>query len=152
MSRVQTCAVAGTLVAWSVVHTLAQPIPPRREPPTAPANLAAVAVSSTAIRLTWTDSIDNVAVTGYLVERCAGGGCSGFAQIGTSRTSPFDDSGLGESSTSSYRVRAVDTDGNLSAYSGVASATTLTVGDAQPPSPPSDLIATTIASDRIDLA
>ena len=36
----------------------------------------------TQINLSWTASTDNVGVTGYLVERCQGAGCTTFAQIG----------------------------------------------------------------------
>ena len=53
------------------------------QPPTAPTNLGATAVSSSQINLSWTASTDNVAVTGYLVERCQGAGCTSFAQIAT---------------------------------------------------------------------
>ena len=54
--------------------------------PTVPTNLGATAVSSTQINLTWTASTDNVGVTGYRVERCAGRGVHDFAQIGTAPT------------------------------------------------------------------
>ena len=47
------------------------------------------------IGLSWTAATDNVAVTGYLVERCQGAGCASFAQVaapaGTGTT--FTDSG-----------------------------------------------------------
>src|SRR5262249_41959101 len=66
----------------------------------------------------------NVGVTGYLVERCQGAGCSTFAQVGTSTTASFGDSGLASGTTYGYRVRATDAAGNLGAYSNVASATT----------------------------
>ena len=49
-----------------------------------PANFIATAVSSSQINLSWTASTDNVAVTGYLLERCQGVGCTNFAQIATS--------------------------------------------------------------------
>ena len=42
--------------------------------PTAPGTLAATAASMTQIDLSWTAATDNVAVTSYLVERCAGVG------------------------------------------------------------------------------
>ena len=41
------------------------------------------AASSSQINLSWTASTDNVGVTGYLVERCQGAGCTNFAQIAT---------------------------------------------------------------------
>src|SRR5437764_1371079 len=51
--------------------------------PTAPTGLTPTVVSGTQINLSWTASTDNVGVTGYMVERCQGAGCSIFTQIGT---------------------------------------------------------------------
>ena len=56
-------------------------------PPAAPTNLAATAVSSSQINLTWTDNDNNE--QGFKIERCTGVGCSDFAQIATvARMSP----------------------------------------------------------------
>ena len=93
-------------------------------PPTAPSNLTATAASASQINLAWTASTDNVGVTGYLVERCSGAGCTNFAQIGTPTSTSFSDTGLTANTSYSYRVRATDAAGNLSAYSNIASATT----------------------------
>ena len=93
--------------------------------PSAPANLVATAASTSRIDLSWTASTDDVGVTGYLVERCAGAGCSSFAQVVTSASAAFSDTGLAAGTSYSYRVRATDAAGNFSAYSGTASATTL---------------------------
>ncbi len=76
------------------------------------------------VNLAWTASTDNVAVTGYRVERCQGAGCTDFAQVGTPTGTTFTDSGLAAPTTYRYRVRAVDAAGNLSGYSSVATATT----------------------------
>ena len=57
--------------------------PPDTTPPTAPTGLTANAAGSSQINLAWTASTDNVAVTGYRVERCQGAGCANFAQIAT---------------------------------------------------------------------
>ena len=92
--------------------------------PSAPTGLTASAVSSTQINLTWTASTDNVGVTGYRVERCQGAGCSNFAQVGTPSGTTYNDTGLTASTAYSYRVRATDSAGNLSANSNTASATT----------------------------
>ena len=66
-------------------------------------------------------------MTGYRVERCQGSGCATFAQMaapaGTGTT--YSDSGLTANTSYTYRVRATDAAGNLSAYSNVASATTM---------------------------
>ncbi len=93
--------------------------------PTAPANLVATAASTSRIDLAWTPSTDDVGVTGYLVERCAGAACASFAQVGTSASAAFSDTGLTARTGYSYRVRATDAAGNVSAYSGTATVTTL---------------------------
>ena len=91
--------------------------------PTAPGNLTAVAAGTSQIDLSWTPSTDAIGVTGYLVERCQGSGCTNFAQINTSSTTAYSDLGLSSGATYVYRVRATDAAGNLSAYSNTASAT-----------------------------
>jgi nitrogen fixation protein FixH len=94
-------------------------------PPTTPTNLVANAAAGNQINLGWTASTDNVGVTAYLIERCQGSGCTNFAQINTSPTNSYSDTGLSSSTTYIYRVRATDAAGNLSGYSNPpASATT----------------------------
>jgi RHS repeat-associated protein len=105
--------------------------PPDTTPPSAPSALGATAASATQINLSWTASTDNVAVTGYLLERCQGAGCSNFAQIATPASTTFSDSNLTAATSYSYRVRATDAAANLSAYSNVASASTPAAGQAQ---------------------
>ncbi len=90
--------------------------------------------------LTWTASTDNVGVTGYLIERCQGVACSGFAQITTVATTTYTDTGLLDNTTYRYRVRATDAAGNLSAYSSIA--TGVTPGDTIPPSVPTNVTVT----------
>lgn len=102
-------------------------------PPTAPSSLSATAMSASRIDLSWTASTDAVGVTNYLVERALGAGS--FAQIGTSATTTYSDTGLAESTTYRYQVRATDAAGNLSAYSSIVTQTTLPL----PPAPPTNL-------------
>jgi len=94
------------------------------------------------INLSWTASTDNVAVTNYLVERCQGASCSNFAQIATPTTASYNDTGRSPSTTYRYRVRAQDVVPNFSAYSTIASATTLAGPDTQPPTAPTGLAVT----------
>src|SRR5204862_69060 len=110
----------------SNVASATTPTAPVTQGPSAPAGASATATSTSAITVTWTASTDNVGVTGYLVERCQGTGCTTFAQVGTPTGLSFNDSGLTPTTSYSYRVRATDAAGNLSAYSNVASATTQT--------------------------
>jgi hypothetical protein len=88
-------------------------------------NLMAAATSSTQIALNWTPSTDNVGVTAYYVERCSGASCSSFVQIATTGgATTYSDSSVVPSTSYSYRIRATDAAGNLSAYSNTALATT----------------------------
>ena len=86
------------------------------QPPTAPSEPAATAVSSTQVNLCWTASTDNVAVTGTAWS-AARGGCTNFAQIATPAGDELQRHGPGPRTSYSYRVRAVDAAGNLSGYS-----------------------------------
>jgi hypothetical protein len=98
--------------------------------PSAPGSLTATAATSSQIILNWAAATDNVAVTGYLIERCQGAGCSNFAQINTATSTTYTDGGLAAQTAYSYRVRARDAANNLGGYSNTASATTLQAGGA----------------------
>ena len=121
-------------------------------PPTAPGNLSATAASSTQVNLSWSAATDNVAVTGYRVERCQGAGCSIFAEIAQPTGTTFSDTGRSPSTSYSYRVRAVDAAPNLGPYSGTASATTPASTDTQPPTAPGNLSATAASSTQVNLS
>src|SRR5439155_22644596 len=103
------------------------------------------------INLTWAAATDNVAVTGYLLERCQGVGCSTFAQIATPAGTAFSDTGLAPSTSYSYRVRAADAAPNLGPYSSVASATTATPLDIQAPTTPGSFIGTATSTSEVSL-
>ena len=81
--RVRATDAATNLSAYSTTASATTQPSVDVQPPTAPVNLTATAASSSQINLSWTASTDNVAVTGYLLERCQGAGCSNFAQIAT---------------------------------------------------------------------
>jgi serine protease len=93
-------------------------------PPTMPSSLTGSVVSGTQINLSWPTSTDNVGVTGYELERCQGVGCTNFALIATPTTASYIDTGLTLGVSYSYRVRARDAVGNLSAYSPITINTT----------------------------
>jgi YVTN family beta-propeller protein len=92
--------------------------------PTTPGSPAATAVSSSQIDLSWTASTDNVAVTGYQIERCQGAGCTSFALLTTVTGTTYSNTGLTAATSYSYRVRATDAAPNYSGYSAIVSATT----------------------------
>jgi PKD repeat protein len=122
--RVRAVDAAGNLGAYSPVASAATTAAVDTTAPSAPAGLTANTTGSSSVSLSWTASTDNVGVVGYRVERCQSAGCTSFAQIAAPTTTTFGESGLAGSTSYSYRVRAVDAAGNLSAYSAVASATT----------------------------
>jgi chitodextrinase len=90
------------------------------QPPTVPTGLAATAVSSGQIDLSWNASGDNVGVTGYAVYRNG-------ARIATTAATTYKSLGLTASTGYTYRVAAYDAAGNLSSLSSVATATTFPV-------------------------
>ena len=98
------------------------------QPPTAPANLAAPSTTASSISLAWSASTDNVGVTGYQILRAPGTSGGTFAQIGTSTTTSFVNSGLTANTTFRYQVRATDAAGNVSAVSNTVTATTQSGG------------------------
>src|SRR5207247_7944984 len=75
-------------------------------------------------------------------------GCSNFAQVGTSTSTAFMDTGLFASKSYTYRVQASGP-GGLSAYSNAASATTQAP---PPPTAPSNLTAAAASSSQINLS
>ena len=87
-------------------------------------NLTANAITAGEIDLAWGASTGSHGVTGYQVERCQGAGCSNFTQIATPSGTSYKDTSVSANNSYSYRVRAVDSVGNLGAYSNVATATT----------------------------
>jgi len=96
---------------------------PDTQAPTAPGSLVATVVSSSEIDLSWTASTDNVKVDHYKVYRSTNG--LAYSLVGTSTTTGFADLGVPGGTTNTYRVTAVDTAGNESAYSSVTATTPL---------------------------
>jgi hypothetical protein len=106
--------------------------PPAGAPPSAPSNLSAAAVSSSSIKLSWTDNATNA--TGVKIERSLDG--TTFTQVDTvARDASTDtDNGLSPSTVYFYQVRATNQIGD-STSSNTASVETkptppvLQVGD-----------------------
>ena len=92
--------------------------------PSTPTGLTATAVRANQITLAWAASTDDVGVTGYLVQRCQGTGCSAFADVASPGANGYADIELTAGTSYTYRVAAMDAAGNLSAFSpGVSAAT-----------------------------
>jgi hypothetical protein len=105
-------------------NTASATTPAAQNPPAAPSNLTANAVSSSQINLAWTDNANNE--DGFQIERCQGNNCSNFAQIAQvgANVTTFNDTGLARFTRYRYRVRAFNANGS-SAYSNIAVERTL---------------------------
>ncbi|HZP80685.1 MAG TPA: fibronectin type III domain-containing protein [Chthonomonadaceae bacterium] len=117
----------------------------RPDPPAAPSNLLAVARSRSRIRLTWTDNSANE--DGFAIEQSLNGVNFQLLKIVSADTTSFECRNLATDTTYYYRVRATSAARGNSAYSNIASATTLPF----PPAAPSDLTATPVSSTQIAL-
>jgi hypothetical protein len=106
--------------------------------------LAASAVSSSQINLTWTDLSSNEG--GFIIERTsAGSSWAEIARVGANVTA-YADVGLQPNTSYTYRVSAFNAGGS-SAPSGTASAQTAQV----PPSAPAGLSASAVSKSQINL-
>jgi len=72
--------------------------------------------SPTSLLITWTASTDNVGVIGYQFDR-------GTTNLGVTPTPDWLDTGLTPNTTYTYRTRAVDAAGNVSAYATITGKT-----------------------------
>jgi len=121
--------------------------------PTAPASLTATPASSSQVNLSWAAAADNIAVTGYRVERCQDATCTTFSQIAATGTgTTYNDTTVDANTTYRYRVRATDAAGNLGPYSPIASATTPAASDTTVPTAPASLTATPASSSQVNLS
>lgn len=119
-------ADAGAGSPNKLLHSLFTPAPEPTDPPDAPTNLVATAVSTSQIELTWSNGA--VAQDAVEVERSSDG--VSFSLVATlgGTASSYSDTGLSPGETFHYRVRATNTVGT-SGYSNVDQATT----DTEPP-------------------
>ncbi|MER6950508.1 CBM35 domain-containing protein [Nonomuraea sp. NPDC000554] len=89
---------------------------PDGQAPTVPAGPRVTGTSASSISLTWTDSTDNVGVTGYKVYE-------GTTVVATSPTASATIGGLAAGSTHTYTITAVDAAGNESGHSATVTGT-----------------------------
>jgi len=134
----QCTAVSATTQAAVVVDTTR---------PARPSGLAASAISSSQINLSWNASTDNVGVTGYKIYR-------GGVYLATATGITYSNTGLSASTAYSYQVSAIDAAGNESYKSYTASATTkaAAVVDTTRPSRPAGLSVSAVSASQINLS
>lgn len=106
----------------AVTYTPAAP-PPDTSRPSVPTNVRATALAFNQVNLTWSASTDNVAVTGYRIERDG-------AVVGTTNALTFLNTGLSAATSYQYTVSAFDAAGNVSPTSAPAVVTTPAQGNA----------------------
>jgi chitodextrinase len=113
--------------------------------PTIPTGLASASITPTSFTLSWTASTDNVGVTGYNIYKDGT-----FVAASTSTSASI--TGLTQSTTYLFTIKAKDAAGNLSAASSALSVTTSKTADTQKPSTPSGLKSNNISSTTVSLS
>lgn len=121
-----------------------QTAPPDVEAPSIPTNLAANNITHNSATLTWTESTDNVGVDHYNI-------FIDGVTVGTATTASFDVTGLDPVTLYTATVNAEDAAGNTSGEASVQFTTLEMVIDTDPPSDPTNLVATNITADSATL-
>ncbi|MGB3852529.1 MAG: fibronectin type III domain-containing protein, partial [Tunicatimonas sp.] len=146
----------GETVVWTLKgpngrrRTSTATAPPPSPIPTPPTNLTADNVTETTVDLSWTASIDDQGVVKYEVLKDTQWDQSVF---GAPPSSMATVTGLAPGTTYLFYVKAFDADGNASSNSQSITVTTDGGGavDADPPSQPTDLVASNTTSTSVDL-
>lgn len=151
--RVRAMDVQSNTSNWSNTASATTPAVPDTTSPGIPGSFAASATSQTSVTLSWTTASDTggSGLANYRIERCTGGGCSNFVEVGTAGAgaTSYGDTGLAGYTTYRYQIRAVDGANNFGAYAGPASATT---PDSTAPGGPSGLLGSSSSSSAVNLS
>jgi chitodextrinase len=129
---------AGNTSELATTPAVTVPFPGDTTAPSAPAAVNAVVGSSTDVTVSWAESTDDTAVTGYDVLR------DGTVLTTVSGTS-WTDTTASAGSTYTYAVRARDAAGNTSAAMAAAAVTLPMPVDTDPPSVPGSVTATPVS-------
>lgn len=111
-------------------------------PPSPPVGVAAVPASTKQMSVSWSAGASNLSVSSYKVFR--GTTPSNLSQVGTATATTYSDKSLSPATTYYYGVEEVDSAGNVSAMSQIASGTTLPA-----PSAPAGVTATANSTKQI---
>lgn len=146
------------LAVWDVSNTVnafynvvdlnvsGNPQAPDTTAPSVPGTVAAGAVTSSSVALSWKASTDNVSVSGYDVYRDG-------AKVGTTTNLSYTDTGLKASTAYKYTVVARDSAGNSSAASTAVTATTTAANttDTEAPGKPGGVHSMTTTATSADI-
>ncbi len=113
-------------------------------PPTVPGNFTVNAVSASDISATWSKSANHGGVSYYEVWR-------GNSFLDKTKILSYMDSGLTNSTTYCYAVRAVGGSDDISDFTETKCAKTFPYDDVSPPTVPTGLVANAISQTEIDL-
>lgn len=111
--------------------------------PTTPGPVTAAQITDRTVKLSWTASTDNIAVTGYQLFRNG-------VMIGSIASNSFTDTGLAASTAYTYTVLAYDAAGNQSSKSGNVIVTTQ-APDSSAPTAPGQPVASGITASGLTL-
>ena len=119
-----------------------------------PASLTTSVVNLNRIDLAWSDT--DTTTSGWKIERCAGSGCTDFAEIASLATKTplsYADTAVAAGTTYQYRVRATgSTTVSGNTYYWVSDYSSVATGATSLPMAPSGLSATMVSSSQINLA
>jgi chitodextrinase len=135
---------SGQMSAPAAPRTVTTPPPPDTTPPARPAAPSVYVVSPTQLLLVWPVSSDNNRVAGYRIYRNG-------VNVTSTIFPAWMDTNLSPATTYQYAVVAVDAAGNVSPPSPIATGTTLPPPDRTPPSVPTAVKATALASNRVSI-
>lgn len=134
---------AGNNSAQSAPVTATTLAPPDTAAPSVPANVQAVATSSSQVSVSWDAATDNVGVASYKLYR------NGNVIATVTNGTTYTDSNLTANTAYTYTVAAMDAAGNTSPQSTPVAVTTLS--DTTAPSAPANLSASATSSTQINL-
>lgn len=136
---------AGNVSIGGNTETVVTLAPPDTEAPSAVNDLASSNITDTSVDLSWSASLDNIGVTGYLVFQDG-------IEIGSTGSTSFNVTGLSPSTSYDFTVFAEDAAGNTSVSGNTESVTTTGTVDTEAPSAVIDLTSSNTTSTSSNLS
>ncbi|WNR45409.1 discoidin domain-containing protein [Paenibacillus roseipurpureus] len=115
-AKVTVSVTKGSVTRTSTIYVF---VSQETQAPIAPTNLTATTFNSSRVDLTWTASTDNVGVAGYMIFHNG-------QYVATASGTSYSDVNLIGGTNYSYRIKAIDAAGNVSADSNIPATVTTT--------------------------